>query len=192
MEFTSSTATTSNSRFLVTPSSMPCRAHPSPGRETPLFSIPTRGPGDERIRIGMVHGSTFDVVGCQTNFPIAVDAAIQRGLDYLAIGDTHGFRFVPPDRTQPPTVYPGAPEQTAFGEKDAGYVAVVLMNRQRRAIVQKESVAQWRWEECTITSIEQLRALRNRNDLANRVLRLTMEIWRFRLPISTRPRGFSA
>ena len=55
------------------------------------------------------------------------------GLDYLAIGDTHGFRYVPPDRKHPPTIYPGAPEATAFDEKDPGCVAVVFINRQRMA-----------------------------------------------------------
>jgi hypothetical protein len=95
----------------------------------------------------MVHGSTFDANDWQTNFPIAVDAVLSRDLDYLAIGDTHGFRFVPPDRTHPPTIYPGAPEQTAFDEKDAGSVALVFFDRRRRAMVRPERVARWTWEE---------------------------------------------
>ena len=66
----------------------------------------------------------------------------ERGLDYLAIGDTHGFRFVPPDRTVPPTIYPGAPEPTAFDEQEPGHVAVVFINRRRVATVRPERVAQ--------------------------------------------------
>ena len=103
---------------------------------------PGREPGDERIRIGMVHGSTFDAADWQTNFPIHPDAAVRRGLDYLAIGDTHGFRFIPPDRKVPPTIYPGAPEPTAFDEQEPGYVAVVFINRRRVATVRPERVAQ--------------------------------------------------
>ena len=124
----------------------------------------------------MVHGSTFDVKGCQTNFPIAVDAALTCGLDYLAIGDTHGFRFVPPDRLHPPTIYPGAPEPTAFDEKDPGNVAVVLVDRRRRAHVTRERVARWTWEEKRITTLDALAELGRRTDLGERVLRLCVDM----------------
>ena len=123
-----------------------------------------------------MHGSTFDAGDWKTNFPISKDAALERGLDYLAIGDTHGFRFVPPDRKVPPTVYPGTPEPTAFDEHDAGNVALVFINRARQAMVQKRPVAHWRWEEVTIKSMDELRLLAMRTDLAARVLRLTLEL----------------
>ena len=61
---------------------------------------------------------------------------------------------------------------TAFDEKDPGCVAVVFINRQRVATVRPERVARWTWEECTVTSIDELRALVRRTDLADRVLRL--------------------
>jgi DNA repair exonuclease SbcCD nuclease subunit len=153
---------------------VPCASRS--GARDPTESIPTRAPGDHRIRIGMVHGSTFDVNDWQTNFPIAVDAVLSRGLDYLAIGDTHGFRFVPPDRKHPPTVYPGAPEPTAFDEKDPGSVAVVFFDRQRRATVRSERVARWTWEEASVRSVSDMRALARRTDLDDRVLRLRVEM----------------
>jgi DNA repair exonuclease SbcCD nuclease subunit len=146
------------------------------GANDPTEAIPHRALSDERIRIGMVHGSTFDVKGCQTNFPIAADAALARGLDYLAIGDTHSFRFVPPDRLHPPTLYPGAPEPTAFDENAAGCVAVIFINRQRRATVKAERVARWTWEEKHVTTLDELRELARRTDLADRVLRLRVEM----------------
>jgi DNA repair exonuclease SbcCD nuclease subunit len=146
------------------------------GQGDPTEAIPTRAPDDDRIRIGMVHGSTFDAKDWQTNFPIAVDAALKRGLDYLALGDTHGFRFVPPDRKHPPTIYPGAPEPTAFDEKDPGCVAVVFINRQRRATVNPERVARWTWEEKIVTTLDELRELARRSDLGDRVLRLRVEM----------------
>jgi DNA repair exonuclease SbcCD nuclease subunit len=146
------------------------------GQRDPTEAIPERAPDDHRIRIGMVHGSTFDVKDCQTNFPISADAAVNRGLDYLAIGDTHGFRFVPPDRQVPPTIYPGAPEPTAFDEKAPGSVAVVLFDRQRRARVRPERVARWTWEEAHVTTLEGLRQLARRTDLADRVMRLRVEM----------------
>jgi DNA repair exonuclease SbcCD nuclease subunit len=149
----------------------PCRSQA--GQRDLALSLPSREPGDERIRIGLVHGSTFDLEGCQTNFPIAKDAAIQRGFDYLAIGDTHGFRAVPPN-AKVPTVYPGAPEATCFGEPDAGSVAVVFVTRQRRAIVRPERVAHWTWEEAACRSLTELRALRDGGDRSRQVLRLTV------------------
>ena len=93
-------------------------------------------------------------------------------IDYLAIGDTHGFRFVPADRLHPPTIYPGTPEPTAFDERDPGSVAVVFVSRQRYATVKAERVARWTWEEKEIRTVDELRALARRSDLGDRVLRL--------------------
>lgn len=146
------------------------------GQKDPTESIPLRAPGDTRVRIGLVHGSTFDAGDWKTNFPISRDAVLERGLDYLAIGDTHGFRYVPPERKQPPTIYPGTPEPTAFDEHDAGHVALVFITRSRQAMVQRKPVAQWKWEEVTVRSMEELRLLARRTDLATRVLRLTLDL----------------
>ena len=153
---------------------VPCRSRA--GQDDPTASIPLRAAGDERVRIGLVHGSTFDAGDWKTNFPISKDAALERGLDYLAIGDTHGFRFVPPERKVPPTIYPGTPEPTAFDEQDAGHVALVFINRARKAMVQKRLVGQWKWEELTVKSMDELRLLAMRTDLASRVLRLTLDL----------------
>ena len=146
------------------------------GQNDPTALIPVRAAGDTRVRVGLVHGSTFDAGDWKTNFPISQDAAVERGLDYLAIGDTHGFRFVPPDRKVPPTIYPGTPEQTAFDEHDAGHVALVFINRARQAMVQKRAVGQWKWEEVTVKSMDALRLVALRTDLSARVLRLTLDL----------------
>lgn len=153
---------------------VPCMS--KAGQRDPTEAIPKRAPGDDRIRIGMVHGSTFDAKDFQTNFPIDKDAVLARGLDYLAIGDTHGFRYIPEERKQPPTIYPGAPEPTAFDEREAGHVAIVSINRQRLANVRQERVARWTWEELVVRSIEELREVARRNDLADRVLRLQVDM----------------
>ncbi len=145
------------------------------GHEDQALALPARAADDAGIRIGMVHGSTFQMKDWQTNFPIAKDAAELRGLDYLAIGDTHGFREYR-DGEGPPTVYPSAPECCTFGETDTGYVAVVLVKRSRRVRVTPESVAYWRWEAVEVRSIEALRALVAREDLGARVLRVTLDL----------------
>ncbi len=151
---------------------MPCRSQA--GADDPAMRIPPREPGDRRIRIGLVHGATFDVAGHQTNFPIAPDAAEKRGLSYLAMGDTHAFREFPPKGS--PAVYPGAPEATTFGEKDTGFAAVVFFPRQGRPpIVQKHSVSRWRWCDETCRSLDELEALRTR-DLKDCVLRLQLSM----------------
>ena len=140
-------------------------------------SLPNRETGDERIRIGLIHGQTFDLAGHQTNFPIPRGSAAARGLDYLAIGDTHAFREVEPDAFAP-TVYPGAPEATNFGEQDTGHVAVVFfpLDRRRRPLVRKELVGAWRWRDEHCQSMLQLRALANELELGNTVLRLRVDM----------------
>ena len=142
-----------------------------------VASLPRREAEDERIRIGLVHGQTFDIDGHQTNFPIPHGSAAERGLDYLAIGDTHAFREVEPGASAP-TVYPGAPEATNFGERDTGNVAVVFfpLDRRRRPLVHKEAVGSWKWREETCHSMPQLRALADEGELSKTVLRLTLNM----------------
>ena len=156
----------------------PCRSHA--GQSGLAASLPPRAAGDERIRIGLIHGQTFDLEGHQTAFPIARHAAVERGLDYLAIGDTHGFREVEPDANVP-TIYPGTPEATKFGEHDSGHVAVVFFprDRARRALVEREAVAAWSWREERCRSLAELRRLRDEN-LRKTVLSLTLDM---RLPL---------
>jgi DNA repair exonuclease SbcCD nuclease subunit len=148
----------------------PCRSRAA--QDDPALALPCREPGDSRIRIGMVHGSTFDHIDCQINFPISKDAAAQRGFDYLAIGDTHSFRVVPPDGT-PPVVYPGAPEATSFDEPGAGKVVVVFIRRSRRVTLETEPVAYWQWRDRKVASLAELRDLRS-EELTRTVLRLTV------------------
>ena len=157
----------------------PCRSHA--GQTGLAESLPLREPGDERLRIGLVHGQTFDLKDHQTTFPIARNAAVDRGLDYLAIGDTHSFRDVEPD-AKAPTVYPGAPEATKFGETDAGAVALVFFprDRARRALIERAPVAAWKWKEVSCRSLEELRQLRADAGLRKTVLRLTLDM---RLPL---------
>ena len=149
----------------------PCRSQA--GAEDLTSRFPGRAADDHRIRIGLVHGQTFEIAGHhQTNFPIALDAAQQRGLNYLAIGDTHAFREFPPKSS--PAVYPGAPEATRFGEVDAGFVAVVLFPRQGRPpMIQREKVGRWQWRDERCTSLDELERFR-KQDLKDCVVRLTL------------------
>ncbi len=136
------------------------------------LELPKRAPDDDRIRVGMVHGMTFDFDGHQSNYPVAKDVAADRGFDYLALGDTHSFR----DKAspgKPPMVYPGAPEPTSFGEKDAGNVVLVFITRRRRVRFERKPVARWRWRTEKVDTIEGLRRLAQ-DDLRQTVLRLQL------------------
>ncbi len=145
-------------------------------RERSGNGAPTRELGDERLRIGCVHGSTFDVSGYQTNFPIRRDAGVQRGLDYLAIGDTHSFRDVT-ETLLVPTVYPGAPEPTTFDDAGAGRVAIVaLFRRGLRPRVDPEAVAFWRWIDVRCRDMNELRNLLATSDLDRCVVRLHLDM----------------
>ena len=151
----------------------PCRS--TAGAEDLALTLPERAERDARIRIGMVHGSTFDLADHQTNFPIASDATTQRGLDYLSVGDTHGYREIPANAIAP-IVYPGAPEPTSFADAGAGDVAIVSFKRAgARPQIHRVTVAQWTWREETVTSLAQLRALAA-DDLIDTVLRLRFDL----------------
>jgi DNA repair exonuclease SbcCD nuclease subunit len=151
----------------------PCRSRS--GAEDLALSLPSRADGDRRIRVGLVHGSTFDLRGSQTNFPIARDATAQRGLDYLAVGDTHGYREIP-ENAVAPIVYPGSPEPTSFADVGAGSVVIVTLKRSgARPLVLREPVARWIWRDETATSLEALRRLAS-EDLSSTVLRLHLDL----------------
>lgn len=150
----------------------PCRS--KAGESDLAMALPAREPGDERLRIGCVHGSTFE--NDRTNFPIRRDAGVQRGMDYLAIGDHHSFNDASPD-TPVPTVYPGAPEPCAFDEHGAGSVAIVaLFRRGRRPRVDAERVAFWRWKDVICRDPRELRGLMAMENLDRHVVRLHLDM----------------
>jgi len=152
----------------------PCRS--KAGERDLAMGLPARESGDKRVRIGCVHGCTFDMDGYQTNFPICRDAGVLRGLDYLAIGDTHSFRDVT-EGSPVPTVYPGAPEPTNFDEPRAGSVALVALFRHGiRPRVEAEPVGFWRWLDVRCHDMNQLRTLLTTPDLDRQVVRLRLDM----------------
>lgn len=165
-------------QYEITPEAVlfarPCRN--KAGESDLAMALPAREPGDTRLRIGCVHGSTFDLDGYQTNFPIRRDAGVLRGLDYLAIGDTHSFRDVTANLPVP-TVYPGAPEPLSFDETGAGKVAVVALFRHGlRPRVEEARVGAWHWIDERCRSMNELRSLLTRKDLDRHVLKLRLEM----------------
>jgi hypothetical protein len=103
----------------------------------PTAWIPCREDGDDRIRIGVAHGS-LDILPGSVNFPVAADRPELSGLDYLALGDWHGHRIFGR------AVYSGTMEPTRFGEQDPGNVLVVEID---------EAGADPRIEACRVNSL---------------------------------------
>jgi DNA repair exonuclease SbcCD nuclease subunit len=152
----------------------PCRS--KSGQNDLALALPAREPDDTRLRIGCVHGCTFDLDGYQTNFPISRDAGLRRGLNYLAIGDTHSFRDVTAN-SPVPTVYPGTPEPTGFDEPQAGRVAVVALFRHGvRPRVSAEPVGIWKWSDVHCRSLNELRNLLTMPDLERHVIRVHLDM----------------
>lgn len=149
--------------------SCPTRSRKS--SEDPILKLPGRAPDDDKIRVALVHGQALQFGDQAANHPVDPHSAEARGFDYVALGDTHGFRELTPDRPYS-VVYSGTPEQMSFKERDAGHIALVhIRRRSRRARVQKKPVGSLTWTEENLDSEEAVRALLER-DLHDLVLRL--------------------
>jgi DNA repair exonuclease SbcCD nuclease subunit len=142
----------------------------------PTAWIPARTAGDDRIRIGVAHGA-LDVLPERTNFPIAATRAEQVGLDYLALGDWHGF--VQHGRT----VYSGTMEQTSFGEKDPGNAVIVeVSGPASEPLVSRHRVGALQWSEHEpsihdATDVEHVRkAVLGAGSLADQLLRIAPKL----------------
>ena len=121
----------------------PCPVAQKLSRTDPTGWIPERTADDGCIRIGVAHG-TLDVIPHPGNFPIPSDRQDRSGLDYLALGDWHGFS------RHGRTVYSGTPEQTRFDEIDPGNVVLVQIDSsQSEPVLTKKRVGQLRWREFT-------------------------------------------
>jgi hypothetical protein len=122
----------------------------------PTAWIPTRKPSDQRFRIGVAHGA-IDILSEKSNFPIASERTNLSGLDYLALGDWHGFL------QQGRAVYSGTLEQASFNERDSGNIAIVdIAKAGGEPRITKLHVGKLTWSEYNplisdVTDVEQLR-----------------------------------
>ena len=81
---------------------------------------------DGLVRIGLAHGSVQGILAedIDSPNPIAADRAQRARLDYLALGDWHGFKQIDAH-----TVYSGTPEAERFRDNGSGRVVQVDIPR---------------------------------------------------------------
>jgi DNA repair exonuclease SbcCD nuclease subunit len=77
------------------------------------------------IRVGIAHGSVSGHPEMEDCFPNSSDAANRLGLDYLALGHYHSTAIYAGADGFERMAYSGAPEPTAFQERDSGNVLLV-------------------------------------------------------------------
>ncbi|BBC99512.1 metallophosphoesterase family protein [Sphingobium sp. YG1] len=93
------------------------------------------------LRIGLAHGSIteFGASGESSNL-IPPDRAKSAGLDYLALGDWHGFLTVG-DRT----AYSGTPEIDRFGRDEPGACISVDLRSEEPPQLRRVDTGRYRW-----------------------------------------------
>ncbi len=142
----------------------------------PTAWMPARAAGDGRIRVGIAHGA-LDILAKPTNFPISAARPDEAGLDYLALGDWHGF--VQHGRA----VYSGTMEQTSFHEKNPGNVVLVEISAagaEPGVTPRKVGALRWGEHEPLIrdkTDVEHLReVVLEAGPLSTQLLRVSPEL----------------
>ena len=119
----------------------PCPLTQKRSGRDPTAWIPPRADADDRVRIGVAHGS-LGVLPKSANFPIASDRCERAGLDHLAVGDWHGYKVVGR------CAYSGTIEATSFSEKETGRVLLVeIDDDSKRVEIDARRIGSLDWTE---------------------------------------------
>lgn len=100
------------------------------------------------VRVGLAHGSVANRLPekAESANPIADDRAERARLDYLALGDWHGFLPIAPR-----TYYAGTPEPDRHRANEPGHVALVELDGPGiEPRVEKVAVGRYRWRSLRI------------------------------------------
>lgn len=119
----------------------PCPLRRRHEREDPTAWLPPRRDG-EPLRVVLAHGGVLEFSE-QGETPNRIDLGriLEKGFDYVALGDWHGLL-----RLHPRAWYPGAPEATRFKERDPGRVLLVEIDAPgAEPRVEPLAVARTRW-----------------------------------------------
>jgi DNA repair exonuclease SbcCD nuclease subunit len=145
-------------------------------REDPTSAFDGMATPDGALRIGLAHGSVVDFgARGEADNMIPTDRAQRSGLDYLALGDWHGFVTIG-DRT----AYSGTPEVDRFGRDEPGGVVVADVRRGAAPVIERVETGRYRWLErsWTIAGLDdfqrELRDLRATINQAATLVRLVL------------------
>lgn len=145
-------------------------------REDPTSLFDAMATPHGAIRIGLAHGSITDFgARGEADNMIPPDRAQRSGLDYLALGDWHGFLAVG-DRT----AYSGTPEIDRFGREDLGGAIVADASRGVAPTIELVETGRYRWLErrWKVSSLADFHReageLRDSIDQASTLLRLSV------------------
>lgn len=145
-------------------------------REDPTSVFDGMATPEGVVRIGLAHGSVVDFgARGEADNMIPPDRARRAGLDYLGLGDWHGFLTIG-DRT----AYSGTPEVDRFGRDDLGGVIVADVRRGEPPTIERVETGRYRWLERTWTVgrlvdfENELRDLRQSLDQASTLVRLVL------------------
>jgi len=113
---------------------------------TGWFDAAPSAPG--LVRIGLAHGSVADRLPekAEAPNPIAPDRAVRARLDYLALGDWHGFLAIAPR-----TYYSGTPEPDRYPQNEPGFVALVEIDAPgAEPRVERVATAHYTWRSLRV------------------------------------------
>lgn len=112
-------------------------------REDPTSAFGDIPTPDGAVRLGLAHGSVVDfgARGEAENI-IPPDRAQRSGLDYLALGDWHGFLPIG-DRA----AYSGTPEIDRFGRDEPGGVIIAEVRRGQAPSIERVETGRFLWLE---------------------------------------------
>ncbi len=120
----------------------PCPLTQRHSPEDPTRRLPPKPSGHGRVHVVLAHGGVLDFSE-DTETPNRIDlrAVLDKGYDYLALGDYHS-----PMRLGPRAWYAGTPEGTRFAEKDPGHVLLVSIEAPgAEPVVERVAVGRTRW-----------------------------------------------
>lgn len=116
----------------------PCRSK-DPGRDVTIWMNTAETP-DGAIRLGIAHGPIQSFADAPSDSVIDPRRAEQAGLDFLSLGDWHGWLA-----SGPRTLYAGTPEPDRF-RNNAGFAALVQIDGPRAVPdVQQLSTGRFQW-----------------------------------------------
>ena len=100
------------------------------------------------VRVGLAHGAVANRLpeAAESGNPIADDRAARARLDYLALGDWHGFVEIAEK-----TVYAGTPESDRYPANQPGHVAIVELDAAGAAPrVERVKIGRYDWRSVAV------------------------------------------